>query len=156
MPAEKTNYTKMLHAVLNKSWKQHSQESCGLASYLIIQTIQVRWTTHAGHHWRSKEKLKSDILWWIPTHGLTGVGWPAKTYNHQFCADTGCCSEDLPRAMADDERQSRKSVISVHFDDDDENVEMYNQWITKIYCHWGLSNHWKRSNLEKRGMARIG
>ena len=31
------------------------------------------------------------------TNGHTSVGWPAKTYINQFCADTGCCQEDLPK-----------------------------------------------------------
>ena len=34
------------------------------------------------------------------SNGHTSFGWPAKSYNHQVCAGTGCHLEDLPRAMA--------------------------------------------------------
>ena len=30
-----------------------------------------------------KDKLKSDILLWTPTHGHTSVDWSAKTYQEQ-------------------------------------------------------------------------
>ena len=33
----------------------------------ILKTIQVRWTRYAGHSWRSKDKLVSNILLWPPT-----------------------------------------------------------------------------------------
>ena len=95
------NYIRMLCAVLNKSWKQHPTKQ-QLYSHLppISQTIQVRQTRHAGHCWRSRDKLISDVLLWTHTHGHTSVGRPAKTYIHQLCADTGCHLEDLPREMA--------------------------------------------------------
>ena len=40
---------------------------------------------------------------WIPTHGRAKAGRPARTYIQQLCEDTGCCPEDLPRAMNDRE-----------------------------------------------------
>ena len=55
------NYTRMLRAILNKSWRQHPtrhQLYCHLPP--ITKTIQVRRTRHAGHCWRSKDKLISD------------------------------------------------------------------------------------------------
>ena len=44
------NYTKMLRAILNKSWWQHPTRHQRYG-YLppITKTIQVRWTRHAGH-----------------------------------------------------------------------------------------------------------
>ena len=44
------NYTRMLRAILNKFWRQHSTRH-QLYSHLppIAKTIQVRWTRHAGH-----------------------------------------------------------------------------------------------------------
>ena len=36
---------------------------------LIMKTIQVRQTTHAGHCWRSKDELISEVLLWTPSHG---------------------------------------------------------------------------------------
>ena len=48
------NYTRMLRAILNKSWQQHPTRH-QLYGHLspITKTIQVRRTRHAGHCWRS-------------------------------------------------------------------------------------------------------
>ena len=58
---------------------------------------------NAGHCWRSRDELIRDVLLWIPTHGRAKAGRPARTYIQQLCEDTGCCPEDLPRAMNDRE-----------------------------------------------------
>ena len=94
----------MLHAILNKSWQQHPTRH-QLYGHLppITKTIQVRRTRHAGHCWRSRDELIRDVLLWIPTHGRAKAGQPARTYIQQLCEDTGCCPEDLPRAMNDRE-----------------------------------------------------
>ena len=99
------NYTRMLRAVLNKSWRQHPTR-LQLYGHLppITKTIQVRRTRHAGHCWRSKDELISDLLLWTPTHGCARVGRPARTYIQQLCEDTGCNPEDLPEAMNDREK----------------------------------------------------
>ena len=98
------NYTRMLRAILNKSWQQHPTRH-QLYGHLppITKTIQVRRTRHAGHCWRSRDELIRDILLWIPTHGRAKAERPARTYIQQLCEDTGCCPEDLPRAMNDRE-----------------------------------------------------
>ena len=98
------NYTRMLRAILNKSWWQHPTRH-QLYGHLspITKTIQVRRTRHAGHCWRSRDELIRDVLLWIPTHGRAKAGRPARTYIQQLCEDTGCCPEDLPRAMNDRE-----------------------------------------------------
>ena len=98
------NYTRMLRAILNKSWQQHPTRH-QLYGHLppISKTIQVRRTRHAGHCWRSRDELIRDVLLWIPTHGRAKAGRPARTYIQQLCEDTGCCPEDLPRAMNDRE-----------------------------------------------------
>ena len=67
----------------------------------ITKTIQVRRTRHAGHCWRRRDELIRDVLLWIPTHGRAKAGRPARTYIQQLCEDTGCCPEDIPRAMND-------------------------------------------------------
>ena len=61
------NYTRMLRAILNKSWRQHPTKQ-QLYGHLppITKTIQVRWTSHAGHCWRRKDKLLSHVLLWTP------------------------------------------------------------------------------------------
>ena len=99
------NYTRMLRAVLNKSWRQHPTR-LQLYGHLppITKTIQVRRTRHAGHCWRSKDELINDVLLWTPTHGCARVGRPARTYIQQLCKDTGCNPEDLPEAMNDREK----------------------------------------------------
>ena len=50
------NYTRMLRAILNKSWQQHPTRH-QLYGHLppITKTIQVRRTRHAGHCWRSRD-----------------------------------------------------------------------------------------------------
>ena len=70
----------------------------------ITKTIQVRRTRHAGHCWRSKDELISDVLQWTPTYGRAKAGRPARTYIQQLCEGTGCNSEDLPEAMNDREK----------------------------------------------------
>ena len=99
------NYTRMLRAVLNKSWRQHPTRH-QLYGHLppITKTIQVRRTRHAGHCWRSKDELISDVLLWIPTYGCAKAGRPARTYIQQLCEDTGCNPEDLPEVMNDMEK----------------------------------------------------
>ena len=69
----------------------------------ITKTIKVRWTRHAGHCWRSRDELISDVLLWTPSYGRTKAGWPARTYIQQLCEDTGCNPEDLPEVMNDRE-----------------------------------------------------
>ena len=98
------NYTRMLRAILNKSWRQHPTRH-QLYDYLppITKTIQVRRARHAGHCSRSRDELIRDVLLWTPTHGRAKAGRPALTYIQQLCEDTGCCPEDLPRAMNDRE-----------------------------------------------------
>ena len=61
------NYTRMLRAILNKSWRQHPTRH-QLYGHLppITKTIQVRRTRHAGHCWRSRNELISDVLLWTP------------------------------------------------------------------------------------------
>ena len=99
------NYTRMLWAILNKSWQQHPTRH-QLYGHLtpITKTIQVRWTRYAGHCWRSKDELISDVRLWTPAYGQAKAGQPARTYIQQLCEDTGCNPEDLPKAMNDREK----------------------------------------------------
>ena len=95
------NYTRMLRVILNKSWRQHPTRH-QLYGHLppITKTIQVRRTRHAGHCWRSKDELISDVL----LYGQSKAGRPARTYIQHLCEDTGCNPEDLPKAMNDREK----------------------------------------------------
>ena len=98
------NYTRMLRAILNRSWQQHPTRR-QLYGHLppITKTIQARRTRHAGHCWRSKDEIVSDVLLWTPAYGLSKAGRPARTYIQQLCDDTGCNPEDLPETMNDRE-----------------------------------------------------
>ena len=95
----------MLRAILNKSWRQHPTRH-QLYGHLppIMKTIQVRRARHAGHCWRSKDELVSDVLLWTLTYGQAKAGGPAWTYIQQLCEDTGCNPEDLLEAMNDKEK----------------------------------------------------
>ena len=75
------DYTRMLRAILNKSWRQHPTRH-QLYGHLppIMKTIEVRRARHAGHCWRSKDELVSDVLLWTPTYGQAKAGRPAWTY----------------------------------------------------------------------------
>ena len=99
------NYTRILPAILNKSWQQHTTRH-QLYGHLppITKNIQVRQTRHAGNCWRSKDDLISDVLLWIPTYGRAKAGRPARTYIQQLCEDTECSPEDLPEAMNEREK----------------------------------------------------
>ena len=99
------NYTRMLRAILNKSRRQHPTRH-QLYGHLppITKTIQVRRTRHAGHSWRSKNELISDVLLWTPAYSQAKAGRPARTYIQQLCEDMGCSPEDLPEAMNDREK----------------------------------------------------
>ena len=96
------NCTRTLPAILDKSWKQQPTKQ-PLYGHLppISKTIQIRWTRHAGHCWRSKGELICDILQWTSSHRRTGFGRPARTYLQQFCEDKWCSQEDQPSAMDD-------------------------------------------------------
>ena len=99
------NYTRMLRAILNKSWRQHPTKQ-QLYGHLppLTKTIKIRRTRHTGHCWRSRDELISDLLLWTPSYERAKAGRPARTYIQQLCADTGCRpDEDLPEAMDDRE-----------------------------------------------------
>ena len=104
-------YMRMLRAILNKSWKQHPTRH-QLYGHLppITKTIQDKRTRHAGHCWRSRDELISDVLLWTPTYGRAKAGRPAQTYIQYICEDTGCSPEDLPEAMNDRWRERVRDI----------------------------------------------
>ena len=100
----------MLRAILNKSWKQHPIKQ-QLHGHLppISKTIQIRHTRYAGHCWRSKDKLISDVFPWTPfTQTYKSCTQPTRTYLQQLSTDTGCSLEDLPEAMDDKSKQQER------------------------------------------------
>ena len=104
------NYIRMLRAILNKSLRQNPTRH-QLYGHLppIMKTIQVRRTRHAGHCWRSRDELISDVLLWTPTHGRAKAGRPAR----KICLrrwTKGKCGE----------RESGISVLPARHNDDDD------------------------------------
>ena len=108
------NYTKMLRAIFNKSWRQHHTKH-RLHGHLppITKTIKIRRTRHAGHCLRSRDELISDVLLWTPSYGRTKAGRPARTYEQQLCEERWTIGRS-------DERWSGISVMAARHDDDDD------------------------------------
>ena len=101
------NYTRMLGAILRQHPTKHQLYGHLL---LIKKIIQARQTRHAGHCWRSRDELISDVLLWTPTYGREKAGWPARSYIQELCEDTGCSPEDLPEAMNEKWRERVKDI----------------------------------------------
>ena len=58
----------------------------------------------AGHCWRSKHEIISDVLLWEPKHGYRNAGRPSKTFVKQLYDDSNILvNEDLSRATEDRE-----------------------------------------------------
>ena len=121
----------MLRAILNKSWRRHPTRH-QLNGHLppITKTIQARRTRHAGHCWRSKDELISDVLLWTPAYGQAKAGRPARTYIQQLCEDTGCNPEDLPKVMNDREKW-RERVRDIRAG----GTIWWWWWLNQIYVH---------------------
>ena len=122
------HYTRMLRAVLNKSWRQHPTKH-QLDGRLppISKTIKVRRTRLAGHCWRSKDEIISELLLWTASHGRAKAGRPARTYIKQLCADTGCILEDL--SVATDNREGSQERVREIWRRD-----IMMMWIFCIFC----------------------
>ena len=79
------NYTRMLRAILNKSWRKHpTKHQLYRHQPPITKTIQVWRTRHAGHCWRSRDELISDLLLWTPRYSWEKAGRPAWTHRLQI------------------------------------------------------------------------
>ena len=108
------NYTRMLQAILNKSWRQHPSKQ-QLYGHLppIMKTIKVRRIRHAGHYWRSRDEFISDVLLWTPSHGWGKARRPARTYIQQLCEDMGCSPETCQKRWTIGWSGERGSGISM-------------------------------------------
>ena len=119
------NYTRMLRAMLNKSWQQHPirlQQYGHLPP--ITKTIQVRRARLAGHCWRSKDELISDVLLWTPAYGQAKAGRPARTCIQHYVRIRDVALKTCQKRWMIGRSGERRSVISVlvarHEDDDDD------------------------------------
>ena len=101
----------MLRAALNISWEDHPTKRFLYGPLPPVSTkIRERRLRFAGHCFRSKQELVSDVLLWEPKHGKRSVGAPSRTYVKQLIDDTGHLLEDLPTAMED--RNSWRSMVN--------------------------------------------
>ena len=118
------NYTRMLRAILNKSWQQHPTRH-QLYGHLppITKTIQVRRTRHAGHCWRSRDELIRDVLLWMPTHGAQKKDdQHERTFSSYVRIQVVVLKTCLGRWTIgrSGERGSGISVLPARYDDDDD------------------------------------
>ena len=129
------NYTRMLWAILNKSWTQHPTKQ-QLYGHLppITKTIKIRQTRHARHYWGSRDELVSDVFLWTPAYGRAMAGWPVRTYMQQLCADTECSPGDLPKAM-DDREVWQERVRNIRAD----SVRWWWWWNKWLMLNWIIS-----------------
>ena len=85
-----SNYTRMLRAILNKSWRQHLPP--------ITKTIQVRRTRHDGHCWRSRDELIGIVAvckFELVVLLLHGHMWGSIGVHHLWARP--CFSSSVPR-----------------------------------------------------------
>ena len=111
-----------------------------MCSFVII----VDYVSTAGHCWRSRDELISDVLLWTPSYVRAKAGRPARTYIQQLCEDTGCSPEDLPEAINDresGERGSGISVLPVRHNDDDDDIYMYTYSCITAIQHYDEVNY---------------
>ena len=105
------NYTRMLWAIFNKSWRHHPTKQ-----QLYGHLSRARKLSKLDENrWRSRDDLVRDILLSTPSHGRAKAGRPARTYIQQLCADTGYSPEDRPKAM-DDRDGWQESVWNIRAD----------------------------------------
>ena len=146
----------MLRAILNKSWWQHATRH-PLYGHLpsITKTIQVRRTRHAGHCWRSKDELISDVL---PTYdGPPHIGKQKQDDQLELTYSTYVRTQDVTQKTCQrwwmigrsGERGSGISVLAARHDDDDDCfitlAILFNKctYLIRIIAHrCVVSNNW--------------
>ena len=101
----------MLRAALNKSWIDHLSNAELYGNIpRVTATIRQQRLGFAGHCWRSKNELSSEVLLWEQSHRKRSRGRPRKTYVDQLIADTASTYEDLANLM--DDRDRWKQLIN--------------------------------------------
>ena len=64
-------------------------------------------------HYHPNKTCGTRKTCWRGKDGLISVGRPARSYSHQFCVDSECSLEGLPRAM-DDRDGWRERIREIH------------------------------------------
>ena len=79
----------MLRAIKKKHWNLYlTNQELYKNIPNISDTIRKQRLSFAGHCWRSKDELASDLLLWNPKHGKRSRGRPRKSYIDQLKEDT--------------------------------------------------------------------
>ena len=97
------NYTRMLRAILHKSWRQHPTDTNYTATCLpsrkLYKLDQPDTQDTAGD-----ARTNSSVMYSYGPPHMAKAGRPVRTYIQQLCEDTGFYPEDLPKAMNDWEK----------------------------------------------------
>ena len=116
------NYTRMLQAILDKSWRQRPTKQ-HLYGHLhtITKTFKVRRTRHAGNCWRIRDELISDVLLWSLVAAQRQDDQLQPTYSisvpiQDVALNTGREQWTIGRYG---KRGSVISVLAVRYDDED-------------------------------------
>ena len=146
----------MLLTILNRSRRQHptKHQLCGhLPS--ITKTIQIRRTRHAGHCWRSRDELISDVLIGTPHMAEQKQGDQLEPTYSSSVRIRGVALRTCQKLWTigrSGERGSGISVLMARQDDDDEilsnkcNVLFYHDFLYIMFV-FGLRNWILRGQL---------
>ena len=105
-------YTRMLRAVTNKSWRDHlTNEQLYGNIPKISKSICMQRLRFAGHCWRSKYEVASDLVLWQPQHDNRSRGRPAKTYIDQLRDYTDLLTTDEIKTAINDREGWKKYVM---------------------------------------------
>ena len=108
-------YTRMLRAVTNKSWRYHlTNEQLYGNIPKISKSIRIQRMTFAGHCWRSKYEVASDLILWQPQNGNRSRGRPAKTCIDQLRDDTDLLTTDEIKTAMNDREGWKKYTSSLY------------------------------------------
>ena len=97
------NYTRMLRAILNRSWRQHPTKHQLYSPYFpsVSKLDEPDMQDTAGEAETNSKVIYSHGP---PIYGRAKAGRLTTTYILQLCEDTGCSPEELPEAMNDREK----------------------------------------------------
>ena len=120
------NYTRMLRAILNRSWRQHPTKPHLYGHLpLITKTIKVRRTRHAGYCWRRRDELIRDVLLWTPTYGQAKADDLLKPTYSSYVRIRDVALRTYQKRWTigkSGERGSGISVLATQHDDDDDDI----------------------------------
>ena len=121
------NYTRMLRAILKVlAATPHKHQIYGHLPP-ITKTIQVRRTRHAGHCWRSRDELISDVLLWTPHMAGKKQDDPLEHTFSMYVRIRDVALKTNQRRWTIErsaERGSGISVLPARHDDDDDSTRM--------------------------------